>query len=56
LTGEVYTTLGAFTGRSPEEREISSVAAVLKLAARYAADLGISLGIQSPPTASRTTS
>ena len=46
LTGEVYTTLGTFTGRPPEEREISAVAAVLKRAARYAAGLGISLGIQ----------
>ena len=45
LTGEVYTTLGAFTGKPPAEREISAVAAVLKRAARYAADLGISLGI-----------
>ena len=46
LTGEVYTHLGAFTGRPPEKGEIVAVAAVLKKAARYASELGVSLGVQ----------
>jgi D-psicose/D-tagatose/L-ribulose 3-epimerase len=46
LTGEVYTCLGAFTGRPPEKAEIVAVARVLKRAARHAAESGISLGVQ----------
>ena len=46
LTGEVYTHLGAFTGRPPEKEELNRVAGVLKRATRYAATLGISVGVQ----------
>lgn len=46
LTGEIYTHLGTFTGKSPEKRELVSVARALKSAARNAAKLGVSLGVQ----------
>ena len=46
LTREVYTCLGAFTGRPPEKAEIVAVARVRKRAAHHAAELGISLGVQ----------
>lgn len=46
LTGEVYTHLGAFTGKPPEKRELIAVAEVLKKTARHAATLGVSLGVQ----------
>ena len=46
LTGEVYTHLGAFTGRPPEKEELNGVAGVLERAARHAATMGISIGVQ----------
>jgi D-psicose/D-tagatose/L-ribulose 3-epimerase len=46
FTGEVYTHLGAFTGRPPEKRRVAAVATVLKQAARYADEFGVSLGAQ----------
>lgn len=46
LTGEVYTCLGAFTGRPPEKEEIIAVAHILKRAARHAARYKVSLGVQ----------
>ena len=46
LTGEVYTHLGAFTGKPPEKRELVAVAEVLKKTARHAATLGVSVGVQ----------
>jgi D-psicose/D-tagatose/L-ribulose 3-epimerase len=47
LCGVLYAHLGTLTGRPPEERELEDVARVLKNVARYAAERGVSLGVEA---------
>jgi D-psicose/D-tagatose/L-ribulose 3-epimerase len=47
LCGVLYAHLGTLTGRPPEEGELEDVARVLKNIARYAAERGVSLGVEA---------
>ena len=47
LCGVLYAHLGTLTGRPPEEVELEAVARVLKNVARYAAERGVSLGVEA---------
>ena len=47
LCGVLYAHLGTLTGRPPEEAELEDVARVLKNVARYAAERGVSLGVEA---------
>jgi D-psicose/D-tagatose/L-ribulose 3-epimerase len=47
LCGVLYAHLGTLTGRPPEEEELEDVARVLKNVARYAAERGVSLGVEA---------
>jgi D-psicose/D-tagatose/L-ribulose 3-epimerase len=47
LCGVLYAHLGTLTGRPPEEEELEDVARVLKRVARYAAERGVSLGVEA---------
>jgi D-psicose/D-tagatose/L-ribulose 3-epimerase len=47
LCGVLYAHLGTLTGRPPEESELEDVARVLKNVARYAAERGVSLGVEA---------
>ena len=47
LCGVLYAHLGTLTGRPPEEGELEAVARVLKNVARYAAERGVSLGVEA---------
>ncbi len=46
LSGAIYTHLGTLTGRAPSEEELEAVARVLRSVARYAAERGLSLGVE----------
>jgi D-psicose/D-tagatose/L-ribulose 3-epimerase len=46
LCGVLYAHLGTLTGRPPTDEELETVARVLKNVARYAAEKGISLGLE----------
>jgi D-psicose/D-tagatose/L-ribulose 3-epimerase len=43
----LYAHLGTLTGRPPEQEELEDVARVLKNVARYAAERGVSLGVEA---------
>ena len=47
LCGVLYAHLGSLTGRPPEQEELEDVARVLKNVARYAAERGVSLGVEA---------
>jgi D-psicose/D-tagatose/L-ribulose 3-epimerase len=47
LCGVLYAHLGTLTGRPPEVGELEAVARVLKNVARYAAERGVSLGVEA---------
>jgi D-psicose/D-tagatose/L-ribulose 3-epimerase len=47
LCGVLYAHLGTLTGRPPEKEELEDVARVLKNVARYAAERGVSLGVEA---------
>jgi D-psicose/D-tagatose/L-ribulose 3-epimerase len=47
LCGVLYAHLGTLTGRPPEQEELEDVARVLKNVARYAAERGVSLGVEA---------
>jgi D-psicose/D-tagatose/L-ribulose 3-epimerase len=47
LCGVLYAHLGTLTGRPPEEEELEDVARVLKNVAQYAAERGVSLGVEA---------
>ena len=47
LCGVLYAHLGTLTGRPPEQDELEDVARVLKNVARYAAERGVSLGVEA---------
>jgi D-psicose/D-tagatose/L-ribulose 3-epimerase len=47
LCGVLYAHLGTLTGRPPEAEELEAVARVLKNVARYAAERGVSLGVEA---------
>jgi D-psicose/D-tagatose/L-ribulose 3-epimerase len=47
LCGVLYAHLGTLTGRPPQEGELEDVAGVLKNVARYAAERGVSLGVEA---------
>jgi D-psicose/D-tagatose/L-ribulose 3-epimerase len=47
LCGVLYAHLGTLTGRPPEDEELEAVARVLKNVARYAAERGVSLGVEA---------
>jgi D-psicose/D-tagatose/L-ribulose 3-epimerase len=47
LCGVLYAHLGTLTGRPPEQEELEDVARVLKDVARYAAEKGVSLGVEA---------
>ena len=47
LCGVLYAHLGTLTGRPPEQEELEDVARVLKHVARYAAERGVSLGVEA---------
>jgi D-psicose/D-tagatose/L-ribulose 3-epimerase len=47
LCGVLYAHLGTLTGRPPQEGELEDVARVLKNVARYAAERGVSLGVEA---------
>jgi D-psicose/D-tagatose/L-ribulose 3-epimerase len=47
LCGVLYAHLGTLTGRPPEDEELEAVARVLKHVARYAAERGVSLGVEA---------
>jgi D-psicose/D-tagatose/L-ribulose 3-epimerase len=47
LCGVLYAHLGTLTGRPPEQEELKDVARVLKNVARYAAERGVSLGVEA---------
>jgi D-psicose/D-tagatose/L-ribulose 3-epimerase len=47
LCGVLYAHLGTLTGRPPEDEELEDVAKVLKNVARYAAERGVSLGVEA---------
>ena len=46
LTGVTYTTIGKLSGSPPTEQEYATVAKALKPVARYAATLGLELGLE----------
>jgi D-psicose/D-tagatose/L-ribulose 3-epimerase len=47
LSGAIYTHLGTLTAKPPTEEELATTAAVLKEVARYGADQGVALGVES---------
>jgi D-psicose/D-tagatose/L-ribulose 3-epimerase len=47
LCGVLYAHLGTLSGRPPEQEELEDVARVLKNVARYAAERGVSLGVEA---------
>jgi D-psicose/D-tagatose/L-ribulose 3-epimerase len=47
LCGVLYAHLGTLTGRPPGQEELEDVARVLKDVARYAAERGVSLGVEA---------
>jgi D-psicose/D-tagatose/L-ribulose 3-epimerase len=47
LCGVLYAHLGTLTGRPPEQEELEDIARVLKNVARYAAERGVSLGVEA---------
>jgi D-psicose/D-tagatose/L-ribulose 3-epimerase len=47
LCGVLYAHLGTLTGRPPKQEELEDVARVLKNVARYAAERGVSLGVEA---------
>ena len=47
LCGVLYAHLGTLTGRPPEQEELEDVARVLKNVAHYAAERGVSLGVEA---------
>jgi D-psicose/D-tagatose/L-ribulose 3-epimerase len=47
LCGVLYAHLGTLTGRPPGQEELEDVARVLKNVARYAAERGVSLGVEA---------
>src|SRR5215213_4175799 len=47
LSGAIYTHLGTLTRKPPTEDELAEVGRVLKRVARYAAEAGVSLGVEA---------
>jgi D-psicose/D-tagatose/L-ribulose 3-epimerase len=47
LSGAIYTHLGTLTRKPPTEDELAEVGRVLKSVARYAAEAGVSLGVEA---------